>query len=82
MLIQRIGKRLESQKITLATTEKALDYIALHSYDPTFGARPIKRYLHTMVETPLAKKIIEGSLKEHDTITIDADEAGLIFTVS
>lgn len=82
ILLKNIGKRLEAQKITLQTTDKALAYIASHGYDPTFGARPLKRYLHTAVETPLAKKIIEGGLKEHDTIVIDADDAGLTFTIS
>lgn len=82
LFIENIARRLKEQKIILKETQKALEYIAEQGYDPIFGARPLKRYLHSAVETPLAKKIIEGSLKENDTITLDVDQAGLIFSIN
>ena len=52
-------------------TEAAKDKIIAESYDPVFGARPMKRYLQSKVETLIARTILSGSLNEGDTVTVD-----------
>ena len=76
-----LAKRLADKEITLDVTEAALDYIAEAGYDPDFGARPLKRAVINLVETPLSRKMISGELPENSTLTIDAGEDGLIFRI-
>ncbi|NDV27412.1 ATP-dependent chaperone ClpB [Desulfovibrio sp. JC010] len=71
--------RLEEQKMSMEVSDKAKAFIAHASYDPIYGARPLRRYLQSHVETPLAKKIIGGELREEHAISIDAGEDGLEF---
>merc|ERR1712014_374629 len=54
--LQRVQKRLEDRSMTLAVTDAALDVIAERGYDPTFGARPIKRSIIANIETPIAQR--------------------------
>ncbi|WP_421901570.1 ATP-dependent chaperone ClpB [Maridesulfovibrio sp.] len=72
--------RLEEQKMSMEVTDKAKAFIAHASYDPIYGARPLRRYLQSHVETPLAKKIIGGELREEHVINIDAGDDGLTFS--
>ncbi|ACS79634.1 ATP-dependent chaperone ClpB [Maridesulfovibrio salexigens] len=71
--------RLEEQKMSMEVTDKAKAFIAHASYDPIYGARPLRRYLQSHVETPLAKKIIGGELREEHVVNIDAGDDGLEF---
>jgi len=77
-----IEKRLEERNITLNVTENAKKLIARESYDPTYGARPVKRFLQRSVETELAGEIIRGNVKEGDTVDIDSDGEKLTFSVA
>ncbi|WP_419780059.1 ATP-dependent chaperone ClpB [Maridesulfovibrio sp.] len=74
-----LSARLEEQKMSMKVTDKAKAFIAHASYDPIYGARPLRRYLQSHVETPLAKKIIGGELREEHLINIDAGDDGLEF---
>ncbi|WP_051693866.1 ATP-dependent chaperone ClpB [Desulfohalovibrio reitneri] len=74
-----LRQRLEDRKMDLELTDAAKDFIARASYDPVYGARPLKRFLASNVETPLAKEIISGRLTDGQAVTVDADEEGLIF---
>lgn len=74
-----IEKRLEERNIKLELTEKAKKFIADESYDPAYGARPVKRFLQRNVETQLAGELIKGSVKEGDTVVIDSDGSKLSF---
>ena len=76
-----LGKRLADREISLEVTDAALDYIAEAGYDPDFGARPLKRAVITLVETPLSRKMISGELPDNSALTIDAGEDGLIFRI-
>ena len=66
-----IRSRVEDRQIDLVLTEAAKDFILNRSYSPQYGARPVKRFLQSEVETKLARKIIEGTLKDKDTALID-----------
>ena len=79
--LRRLQKRLEERKITLELTEAAHEFIGDAAYDPHDGARPLKRYLQSHVETPLAKFIIGGQVRDDQRVVIDAAEDGLTFGV-
>ncbi len=79
--MRRLQKRLDERKITLELTEAAHEYISDAAYDPHYGARPLKRYLQSHVETPLAKYIIGGQVRDDQGVVIDATEENLKFGV-
>ena len=79
--LRRLQKRLEERKIALELTEAAHEFIGDAAYDPHYGARPLKRYLQSHVETPLAKFIIGGQVRDDQRVVIDATEDGLTFGV-
>ena len=79
--LRRLQKRLEERKIALDLTEAAHEFIGDAAYDPHYGARPLKRYLQSHVETPLAKFIIGGQVRDDQRVVIDATEEGLTFGV-
>ena len=70
-------KRLADKEINFTYDNNAVKYIHKHSYDPIYGARPIRRYVQSAVETPLAKKILNGEVGKEIFLTSDGNE--LIF---
>ena len=76
-----LERRLEERDIHLELTDKGKRFIARESYDPEFGARPVKRYLQKNVETELASELIRGTIVDGDTVEIDSDGDRLLFNV-
>ena len=74
-----IEKRLADREMKLTMTDAAKELIAKESYDPQYGARPIKRYLQKHVENELASMIIRGDLLDGGSVTIDSDGTNLMF---
>ena len=72
--INDIKHRLEDRDINLEISSKAKEYILANAYNIEYGARPVKRFLQTHVETDLGKLIIEGKVAEKDTALLDLDE--------
>ncbi|WP_035064911.1 ATP-dependent chaperone ClpB [Nitratidesulfovibrio termitidis] len=70
LLLGRLRARLAERKITVDLSDAARDFIAESAYDPVYGARPLRRYLQTNVETPLARRLIAGDLKDGQHVTI------------
>ncbi len=68
-----LNKRLESKRITVSLTERAKDYIVDSAYDPVYGARPLKRFLQSNVETLAAVRLLSGKLSAGDVLKIDYD---------
>jgi ATP-dependent Clp protease ATP-binding subunit ClpB len=68
-----LRRRLEAKRIELAVTDGAKALLGREGYDPTFGARPLKRTIQRLVQDPLALRLLEGEFKEGDTITVDAE---------
>lgn len=68
--VDALRKRLEEKHINLVLTEEAKRFIAEAAYDPTYGARPLKRYIQHKLETQLGRAIISGELAEGATITV------------
>ncbi|MEE3715837.1 ATP-dependent chaperone ClpB [Tumidithrix elongata RA019] len=77
--IKRIEERLAEQKIRLQLTPEAQDYIAAVGYDPTYGARPLKRAIQREIENPIATKILEGTFASGHTIAISLEDDKLVF---
>ena len=79
-----LKERLKAKQITLEMTDAAKQYIIDNAYDPIYGARPLKRFLQSHVETLLAKKIIAGEIGSDDDnaemflVTIDAENGELV----
>ena len=71
LLLQGLKNRLLQKELYLEITKPAKDYIIDNGYDPIYGARPLKRYIQSSVETMIAKFIIGGNLKAQDVIVID-----------
>ena len=74
-----LSKRLQANKITLKLTDRAEEFLANTGFDPVYGARPLKRAIQRYIQDPLAVKILEGSVKEEDNITVDAKEGKVVF---
>lgn len=79
LLMKRLQKRLEEKTITLSLTNRAKEFIAGAAYDPVYGARPLRRYIQQHVETPLAKDIIAGAIRDGQHISVDKADGGLVF---
>ena len=71
--IHELEGRLEEKKITLEVTDAAENRIAQDAFDATFGARPIKRYIQSHIETMLAREIIKGTIHANSHVVIDYD---------
>ncbi len=79
LAMKDIEKRLEERNITLEMTDAAKKFIADESYDPAYGARPVKRFLQRNVETELAGELIKGTVGDGDRVIMDSDGSKLTF---
>jgi ATP-dependent Clp protease ATP-binding subunit ClpB len=75
----RIRDRLATRGITIELTEAAKEHLAEAGWDPTYGARPLKRALQRLVENPLALRLLEGEFEEGDTVLVDVEGGELVF---
>jgi len=73
-MIERLCKRLQSFKYKVDVSPDLAAQIAEAGFDPTYGARPLRRALQTLVEDPLAEKLLAGEYKEGDTILLRAEK--------
>ena len=80
-LAKELQHRLSEQNLSLEISEAAKEYIANAAYDPVYGARPLKRYLQSHIETRLAKEIIAGNAHPYDTLLVDLVDGSLVITV-
>ncbi|MBR6653377.1 MAG: AAA family ATPase, partial [Oscillospiraceae bacterium] len=77
LLISKLNERLASQQIRVELTPKAKEFIVAESYDPEFGARPLRRYLQHTVETKLSRKLLQGDVLPGSTVTVDETQGQL-----
>ncbi|MBI5848533.1 MAG: ATP-dependent chaperone ClpB [Nitrospirae bacterium] len=78
--VERMKKYIREKNIDVKLTEKAKEYFAEIGFDPTYGARPLKRVLQKMILNELAKKILDGSFQEGDTVEVDVDNGQVTFS--
>jgi ATP-dependent Clp protease ATP-binding subunit ClpB len=77
--LQRLRARLAERGLSLELTDSAKELLAEAGWDPTYGARPLKRAIQRMVENPLALRLLEGEFEEGDTVRVDARDGELVF---
>ncbi|HXN86229.1 MAG TPA: ATP-dependent chaperone ClpB [Candidatus Binataceae bacterium] len=77
--LAHLRRRLEERKIELELTDAARDYFAEHGYDPSYGARPLRRMIQRELETSLGRKLISGEIRDGQKVVIDAGKSGLEF---
>ena len=82
--LERLRPRLAERHIRIELTDAARTHLVRAGYDPTYGARPLKRALQKEIETPLGRLILKGEIRDGQTVVIDVDSAGthLVFTPS
>jgi ATP-dependent Clp protease ATP-binding subunit ClpB len=73
----RLQKLLTDRKLTLSLDDKARTWLANKGYDPTYGARPLKRVIQKSVQDPLAEQILAGRVKDGDKVAITVRDGGL-----
>jgi len=78
LLADTLQKRLAQRDITLELTDAAVDTIADAGFDPVYGARPLKRYMQSQLETMLARKIVAAEILPGQHVVVDAGENGLV----
>jgi ATP-dependent Clp protease ATP-binding subunit ClpB len=80
LLIGQVEARLAEAGLHLRVTDAALALIAEVGYDPTFGARPLRRAIQRQIENPLARRVLAGEFVSGDTVQIDAQNGEILFS--
>ena len=78
--LRRLRDRLAERGLSLELTDAAKELVTEAGWDPTYGARPLKRALQRLVENPLALRLLEGEFVEGDTVRVDAQSGDAVFT--
>ena len=77
--LKKLAARLAENRITLEVDDSACDLIADAGYDPDFGARPLKRAVIRLLETPLSRKLIAGEIMPDSTVKVSAKDGEIVF---
>ncbi|MCG3777542.1 MAG: Chaperone protein ClpB 1 [Nitrospira sp.] len=80
--LERLRARLGERRITLTITPAALRHLGERGYDPLYGARPLKRLIQQVLETPIARHLIKGELRDGDTATVDLHDQQIVIVPS
>jgi ATP-dependent Clp protease ATP-binding subunit ClpB len=78
--LKRLRARLADRGLGLELTDAAKEHLAEAGWDPTYGARPLKRAIQRLLENPLALRLLEGDFAEGDTVLVDVADGELVFT--
>lgn len=78
LLVGKLSERLEEQQLSISLTEKAKSFIADNAYDPVYGARPLKRYIQSKLETLIGRLIIKGDLPSDGQFVVDVEGESLV----
>jgi ATP-dependent Clp protease ATP-binding subunit ClpB len=78
LLIKDLSGRLIKKRLFLEITNSAKEYVIDAAYDPMYGARPLKKYLQSNIETLIARKIISEDISPETTITVDIENGKLV----
>ena len=77
--MKEIRQRMQEQGVDIQLSEEASDWLAKKGYDPIFGARPLRRTLQRLVESPLSRQLIHGEIRTGDHLTIAVENGELAF---
>ena len=76
--LERLRARLAERRITLTVSKAALRHLGERGYDPVYGARPLKRLIQQELETPIARQLVKGELRDGDTATVDVKNKAIV----
>jgi ATP-dependent Clp protease ATP-binding subunit ClpB len=76
--LERLRARLTDRRISLSVTPAALRYLGERGYDPVYGARPLKRLIQQEVETPMARQLVKGELRDGETAVVDLKDQHIV----
>ena len=76
LMVADVNERLEDKELRVELTEAAKEFITEHGYDPSYGARPLRRYLQKHVETLAARIILQGEIHQGQSIVVDVAQDG------
>ena len=76
--LKRLANLLEDRKLSLDLSDEAKRWLAEAGYDPIYGARPLKRTIQRNLQDPLARLILEGTILDGSSISVDANDQGLL----
>lgn len=76
--LERLRARLTERRISLSVTPAALRHLGERGYDPVFGARPLKRLIQQEIETPMARQLVKGELRDGDTATVELKDQHIV----
>ncbi len=77
LVVQDLNKRLKQKQLSLSLTDEAKDFVIDTAFDPIYGARPLKRFIQSNIETLVAKEIIGGSLNPDDVLLVGLENGRL-----
>ena len=77
--LERLRERLAERGLGLELTDAAEEVLAEAGWDPSYGARPLKRAIQRLLENPLALRLLEGDFVDGDTIRVEAENGDLVF---
>ncbi len=80
--VERVMQRVHARGIEVTLTDRARELLGNLGYDPTYGARPLKRVIAKRLVDPLALAILEGDFREGDTVRVDAGDGELVLSVA
>jgi ATP-dependent Clp protease ATP-binding subunit ClpC len=80
--IKKVMERLKGKNLQLQLDEKAKDFLVEKGYDPTYGARPMRRAVERFLEDPLAEEILKGNLHEGEPVKVTVEDTKLVFSQS
>ncbi len=81
LMMKQVSLELAEKSITLEITDAARDYLAEKGYDPSFGARPLRRLIQDVVEDKLSEKLLNGEINEGDEAVLDVEEGETVIRV-
>lgn len=81
-LLKDVQDKLKDRFITLEFSEEVIEFLAKNSYNPHYGARPLRRYIQKQLETDLAKKLIANQIKDRDNITAHLNGENIEFKIN
>ena len=79
MMLKELKDRMAEFEMTLEFTDDVKKYLADKGYDPTYGARPLRRVIQKQIEDVLSEKMLSGDFKHGETIVVDVDEDKVVF---
>ncbi|HEY5837980.1 MAG TPA: AAA family ATPase, partial [Pyrinomonadaceae bacterium] len=77
--LERLRQMLHERTISIVLDDSAKELLAREGYDPNYGARPLKRAIQTLIQNPLAMKLLQGDIQPGQTVTVSAQDGELVF---